>query len=76
MIAMVRGEVVERDPDHVTVMCGGVGYRLALSAQTLAAVGQAMDPAAEPTRPIARAAEARASSGGGTVIRALEGLAG
>jgi Holliday junction DNA helicase RuvA len=39
MIAMVRGEVVERGLDHATVMCGGVGYRLALSAQTLAALG-------------------------------------
>jgi Holliday junction DNA helicase RuvA len=39
MIALVRGEVVERGPDHVTLLCGGVGYRLAASAQTLAAVG-------------------------------------
>ncbi len=36
MIAMVRGEVVERGADHVTVMCAGVGYRLSVSAQTLA----------------------------------------
>jgi Holliday junction DNA helicase RuvA len=39
MIALVRGEVVERGPDHVTLLCGGVGYRLAVSSQTLAAVG-------------------------------------
>jgi Holliday junction DNA helicase RuvA len=39
MIAMLRGEVAERGPDHVTLMCGGVGYRLAVSAQTLGAVG-------------------------------------
>ena len=39
MIAMLRGEVAERGADHVTLMCGGVGYRLAVSAQTLAAVG-------------------------------------
>jgi Holliday junction DNA helicase RuvA len=39
MIAMLRGEVVERGGDHVTLMCGGVGYRLAVSAPTLAAVG-------------------------------------
>jgi Holliday junction DNA helicase RuvA len=39
MIAMVRGEVVERGPEHLTLMCGAVGYRLAVSAQTLTAVG-------------------------------------
>ena len=39
MIAMLRGEVIERGGDHVTLMCGGVGYRLAVSAPTLAAVG-------------------------------------
>jgi Holliday junction DNA helicase RuvA len=39
MIAMLRGEVAERGPDHVTLMCGGVGYRLAVSAQTLADIG-------------------------------------
>jgi Holliday junction DNA helicase RuvA len=39
MIAMLRGEVAERGLDHVTVMCSGVGYRLSVSAQTLAAVG-------------------------------------
>ena len=36
MIALVRGEVVARDGDGVVVLCGGVGYRLAVSAQTLA----------------------------------------
>jgi holliday junction DNA helicase RuvA len=35
---MLRGAVAERDPDGVTLMCGGVGYRLAVSAQTLAQV--------------------------------------
>ena len=39
MIAMVRGELVDRGADGVTVLCGGVGYRLAVSAQTLAALG-------------------------------------
>jgi Holliday junction DNA helicase RuvA len=40
MIAMLRGEVAERGGEHVTLMCGaGVGYRLAVSAQTLAAIG-------------------------------------
>lgn len=36
MIALVRGEVAERNAEHVTLLCGGVGYRLAVSAQTLA----------------------------------------
>ena len=35
MIALVRGEVAVRRPDHVVVLCGGVGYRLAVSAETL-----------------------------------------
>jgi holliday junction DNA helicase RuvA len=35
VIALVRGEVAIRRPDHVVVDCGGVGYRLAVSAQTL-----------------------------------------
>ncbi len=39
MIAMLRGEVAERGLEHVTLMCGGVGYRLAVSAQTLSGVG-------------------------------------
>ncbi len=35
MIALVRGEVAVRRTDHVVVECGGVGYRLAVSAETL-----------------------------------------
>ena len=35
MIALVRGEVVVRRPDHVVVDTMGVGYRLAVSAETL-----------------------------------------
>jgi Holliday junction DNA helicase RuvA len=35
MIALVRGEVLLRRTDYVVVDCGGVGYRLALSAQSL-----------------------------------------
>ena len=35
MIASVRGTVTIRRPDHVVVECAGVGYRLAVSAQTL-----------------------------------------
>jgi len=38
MIAAVRGEVLVRRPDHVVVEAGGVGYRLAVSAETLKAV--------------------------------------
>jgi Holliday junction DNA helicase RuvA len=35
MIALVRGEVAVRRPDAVVVDAGGVGYRLAVSAETL-----------------------------------------
>ena len=35
MIALVRGEVAVRRADHVVVLSGGVGYRLAVSAETL-----------------------------------------
>jgi Holliday junction DNA helicase RuvA len=35
MIAMLRGEVVVRRADHVVVMCASVGYRAAVSAETL-----------------------------------------
>jgi holliday junction DNA helicase RuvA len=35
VIALVRGDVAVRRTDHVVVMCGGVGYRLAVSAETL-----------------------------------------
>jgi holliday junction DNA helicase RuvA len=38
VIASVRGEVIVRRPDHVVVDCAGVGYRLAVSANTLRAV--------------------------------------
>ena len=38
MIASVRGEVIVRRPDHVVVEAAGVGYRLAVSAQTMRAV--------------------------------------
>ncbi len=43
MIALVSGAVAARRHDHVVVDCGGVGYRLAVSAETLRhvpAVGQ------------------------------------
>lgn len=35
MIASVRGKVVARRPDAVVIECGGVGYRLAVSAHTM-----------------------------------------
>jgi Holliday junction DNA helicase RuvA len=35
MIALVKGEVVVRRVDHVVVDTGGVGYRLAVSSETL-----------------------------------------
>jgi len=35
VIGLVRGEVVVRRPDHVVVLAGGVGYRLAVSSETL-----------------------------------------
>ena len=45
MIALVSGVVAARRHDHVIIDCGGVGYRLAVSAETLRqvpAVGQAI----------------------------------
>jgi Holliday junction DNA helicase RuvA len=45
VIALISGTVAVRRSDHVVVDCGGVGYRLAVSAETLrrvpAAGGQA-----------------------------------
>ena len=38
MIALLTGEVVLRRTDHVVIDTGGVGYRLAVSAQTLTQV--------------------------------------
>ena len=38
MIASVRGPVLARKPDHVVVECAGVGYRVAVSSQTLSSV--------------------------------------
>jgi Holliday junction DNA helicase RuvA len=35
MIALLEGTVAVRRADHVVVSCGGVGYRLAVSAETL-----------------------------------------
>jgi Holliday junction DNA helicase RuvA len=44
MIALVSGEVAVRRPDHVVVSCGGVGYRLAVSTETLRNVPAAGKP--------------------------------
>jgi Holliday junction DNA helicase RuvA len=38
LIASVRGPLIARRPDHVVVECGGVGYKLAVSANTLKSV--------------------------------------
>jgi holliday junction DNA helicase RuvA len=38
VIASVRGKVAVRRPDHVVIECAGVGYRLAVSAETLKSV--------------------------------------
>lgn len=38
MIASVSGEVLVRRPDHVVIAAAGVGYRLAVSAETLKSV--------------------------------------
>jgi holliday junction DNA helicase RuvA len=38
VIASVRGEVMVRRPDHVVIEAAGVGYRLAVSAETLKGV--------------------------------------
>lgn len=35
MIALISGTVAVRRSDHVVINCGGVGYRLAVSAETL-----------------------------------------
>jgi holliday junction DNA helicase RuvA len=45
MIALVQGEVAVRRADHVVISCGGVGYRLAVSAETLRHVPRVGEPA-------------------------------
>jgi len=39
MIAMLRGALVDKGIDHVLIDVGGVGYRVAVSLNTLAALG-------------------------------------
>jgi Holliday junction DNA helicase RuvA len=54
MIALVEGRVAVRRADHVVVSCGGVGYRLAVSAETLRHVPRVGEPAALHTHLIVR----------------------
>jgi holliday junction DNA helicase RuvA len=54
VIASVRGEVLVRRPDHVVIESGGVGYRLAVSAETLKAVPARGKPAALHAHLVAR----------------------
>ena len=69
VIALVAGEVAVRRPDHVVVeTAGGVGYRLAVSAETLRhvpAVGRARLAARPPRRPRRRAGALRLRHRGG-----------
>jgi holliday junction DNA helicase RuvA len=54
MIALVEGRVAVRRADHVVVSCGGVGYRLAVSAETLRHVPRVGEPAVLHTHLIVR----------------------
>ena len=54
MIALLSGEVAVRRPDHVVLSCGGVGYRLAVSSETLRQVPAAGKPATLHTHLIVR----------------------
>jgi Holliday junction DNA helicase RuvA len=54
MIAAVRGEVMVRRADHVVIDAAGVGYRLAVSSETLKAVPAAGNDAFLHTELIAR----------------------
>ena len=54
MIALLSGEVAVRRGDHVVLSCGGVGYRLAVSAETLRHVPAAGRPATLHTHLVVR----------------------
>jgi holliday junction DNA helicase RuvA len=54
LIASVRGEVLERRPDHVVIECAGVGYRLAVSSETLRSVPARGKPASLHAHLVAR----------------------
>ena len=54
MIALVSGEVAVRRADHVVIACGGVGYRLNVSAETLRHVPRVGEQASLTTHLIVR----------------------
>jgi Holliday junction DNA helicase RuvA len=54
MIALLQGEVAVRRADHVVVSCGGVGYRLLVSAETLRHVPKLGEPVVIHTHLIVR----------------------
>ena len=54
MIALVIGEVAVRRTDHVVVACGGVGYRLSVSVETLRQVPRVGEPVSLHTHLIVR----------------------
>jgi holliday junction DNA helicase RuvA len=54
VIALLTGEVAVRRADHVVVSCGGVGYRLSVSAETLRHVPRVGEPASLHTHLIVR----------------------
>ena len=54
MIALLSGEVAVRRADHVVIACGGVGYRLNVSAETLRHVPRVGEPASLTTHLIVR----------------------
>jgi Holliday junction DNA helicase RuvA len=54
MIALLRGEVATRRADHVVVLCEGVGYRAAVSAETLRHIPPVGEPVTLHTHVIAR----------------------
>jgi Holliday junction DNA helicase RuvA len=54
MIGVLKGEVAVRRADHVLLLCGGVGYRASVSAQTLAHVPAAGEEALLHTHLIVR----------------------
>ena len=54
MIALLQGTVAVRRADHVVVSCGGVGYRLSVSAETLRHVPRVGQPTEVHTHLIVR----------------------
>jgi Holliday junction DNA helicase RuvA len=54
MIALLRGKLVDKGLDHVLVDVGGVGYRVAVSLNTLAALPAVGEPAQLHTHLIVR----------------------